>query len=102
MTKIDEIALRVAELSKDAEPIYQLQCLDGMWIDQSKESYEYNLANGYADSLRIVFTSPANTAEIEQRTAEACARAAITAWHKDTCYIFDIVEAIKHKWREYK
>ena len=28
------------------EPIYQMQMMDGKWIDQAKQSYEYNKAHG--------------------------------------------------------
>ena len=40
------------------EPIYQMQMMDGKWIDQAKQSYEYNKAHGH--TVRIVYTtSPA-------------------------------------------
>lgn len=39
--------------------------------------------------------------EADDRVAEACAKAAVAAWHQDTCHLFDIEEAIKHKWREF-
>ena len=38
------------------EPIYQMQMMDGKWIDQAKQSYEYNKAHGH--TVRIVYTTP--------------------------------------------
>jgi hypothetical protein len=38
------------------EPIYQMQMMDGKWIDQAKQSYEYNKAHG--NTVRIVYTTP--------------------------------------------
>jgi hypothetical protein len=38
------------------EPIYQMQMMDGKWIDQAKKSYEYNKAHGH--TVRIVYTTP--------------------------------------------
>jgi hypothetical protein len=37
------------------EPIYQMQMMDGKWIDQAKQSYEYNKAHGH--TVRIVYTA---------------------------------------------
>jgi hypothetical protein len=37
------------------EPIYQMQMMDGKWIDQAKQSYEYNKAHG--NTVRIVYTT---------------------------------------------
>jgi hypothetical protein len=41
------------------EPIYQMQMMDGKWIDQAKQSYEYNKAHGH--TVRIVYTTPPAT-----------------------------------------
>lgn len=41
-----------------SEPIYQLKEVSGLWRDQSKDSHEYNVANGYANMTRIVYTHP--------------------------------------------
>lgn len=38
----------------DAKPIYQYQLATGGWIDQTRDSYEYNKANG-VKGLRIVY-----------------------------------------------
>lgn len=39
---------------QDAKPIYQYQLATGGWIDQTRDSYEYNKANG-VKGLRIVY-----------------------------------------------
>jgi len=39
------------------EPIYQYQMADGSWIDQIKDSYDYNVRHGQA-TVRIVYTTP--------------------------------------------
>lgn len=44
------------EPAQQREPIYQMQMIDGKWIDQAKHSYEYNKAHGH--TVRIVYTSP--------------------------------------------
>ncbi len=51
--------LRTAiDVAEKLEPIYQMQMMDGKWIDQSKQRYEYNKAKGH--TVRIVYTtSPA-------------------------------------------
>jgi hypothetical protein len=38
------------------EPIYQMQMMDGKWIDQAEQSYEYNKAHGH--KVRTVYTTP--------------------------------------------
>ena len=38
------------------EPIYQMQMMDGKWIDQAKQSYESNKTHGH--TMRIVYTTP--------------------------------------------
>jgi hypothetical protein len=37
--------------------IYQYQMADGSWIDQIKDSYDYNVRHGQA-TVRIVYTTP--------------------------------------------
>ncbi len=39
------------------KPIYQYQMANGSWIDQTKESHDYNVRHGQA-TVRVVYTSP--------------------------------------------
>lgn len=78
-----ELELRLAEYQAQ-EPIYQIRSGDGKWVDQSKNSYEYNLYHG--QDVRVVFKAPINdrdaldkyvankTADLERQLAEAQAR----------------------------
>ena len=43
-------------LAQQQEPIYQMQMMDGKWIDQAKHSYEYNKKHG--NTVRVLYTSP--------------------------------------------
>jgi hypothetical protein len=56
----EEVACCAEVLAQPAptvqEPIYQMQMMDGKWIDQAKQSYEYNKAHGH--TVRIVYTTP--------------------------------------------
>jgi hypothetical protein len=56
--KADEAitAIKQALAAPVQEPIYQMQMMDGKWIDQAKQSYEYNKARG--NTVRIVYTTP--------------------------------------------
>ena len=45
----------------EAGPIYQMRLADGKWIDQSKESYDYNVKHGHGPYLRVVYTLPQAT-----------------------------------------
>jgi hypothetical protein len=45
------------------EPIYQMQMMDGKWIDQAKQSYESNKTHGY--TMRIVYITPPAAAKEE-------------------------------------
>jgi hypothetical protein len=47
-----------AGAAPQAQPIYQLQLGDGEWIDQNKESYDYNVKHGQA-TVRIVYAAGA-------------------------------------------
>jgi hypothetical protein len=40
------------------EPIYQHKMADGSWIDQKKQSYDYNVKHGHSAMLRVVYTTP--------------------------------------------
>lgn len=55
-------ALRAALEEPVGEPVYQLRSLgDGRWIDQTKESYDYNLKHGH--EVRVLYPSPPPPAE---------------------------------------
>jgi hypothetical protein len=41
----------------EQEPIYQYQMANGSWIDQTKESHDYNVRHGQA-TVRVVHTAP--------------------------------------------
>ena len=43
----------IAELESQ-EPIYQYQNPSGEWIDQAKESYDYNVRHGHTN-LRVLY-----------------------------------------------
>ncbi len=51
-------AIEAAALKKLKQqvPVYQLQLPDGGWIDQTKESFEYNKANGWP--IRTLYAAP--------------------------------------------
>jgi hypothetical protein len=68
-----EINRRQGDASQPApvqEPIYQMQMMDGKWIDQAKQSYEYNKAHG--NTVRIVYTTPpaAQPAPVQEPVAK--------------------------------
>lgn len=44
--------------AEDGEAIYQHRMADGSWIDQTKQSYEYNVKHGHSALLRVVYTTP--------------------------------------------
>jgi hypothetical protein len=46
----------IAELESQ-EPIYQYQLASGAWIDQTKESHDYNVRHGQA-TVRVLNTHP--------------------------------------------
>ncbi len=46
----------IAELESQ-EPIYQYQLASGAWIDQTKESHDYNVRHGQA-TVRVLYTHP--------------------------------------------
>lgn len=39
-----------------AEPVYQLQGADGRWIDQTRQSYDYNAA--HRNTVRVLYAAP--------------------------------------------
>lgn len=51
----------------DAAPVFQLKMSDGSWIDQTEESYQYNVSNGHGPVVRILYTQPS---ESSNRIAE--------------------------------
>ncbi len=61
-------AIKQALAAPVQEPIYQMQMMDGKWIDQAEQSYEYNKAHGH--TVRIVYTSPPTTQPAPELVAE--------------------------------
>ena len=63
MIWVTEKGKRIVDLLKEAlaqpeqEPIYQYQLANGSWIDQTKESHDYNVRHGQA-TVRVVYTRP--------------------------------------------
>ena len=51
------IALRAAITQPVQEPVYQYQLANGNWIDQAKESYDYNVKLGQA-VVRVLYATP--------------------------------------------
>jgi len=50
--------LRAAQAAQAAQvPIYQYQLANGNWIDQTKESHDYNVRHGQA-TVRILYAAP--------------------------------------------
>jgi hypothetical protein len=79
MLKADEAitSLRQAiEQAEKQEPvaIYQYQLASGSWIDQTKNSYDYNVRHGQA-TVRVVYTTPqpqqAEKQDVEQSSTES-------------------------------
>lgn len=56
-----------------SEPIYQLQRADGSWIDQTEQSYRYNLQSA-SNKVRIVYAAP-------QPSAKAVTDVHESDWH---------------------
>jgi len=54
---ITVIKQALAQPAPVQEPIYQCQLANSSWIDQTKESYDYNVRHGQA-TVRIVYTTP--------------------------------------------
>ena len=50
-------ALRAAIAQPAQEPVYQYQLANGQWIDQAKESYDYNVKLGQA-VVRVLYAAP--------------------------------------------
>ena len=48
------------KLREQNDPIYQLRCSDGAWIDQNEQSYKYNLEHGH--TVRKLYEHPAPSA----------------------------------------
>ena len=55
------IAAYETKLREQNEPIYQLRCRDGTWIDQNEQSYKYNLEHGH--TVRKLYEHPAPSAQ---------------------------------------
>ena len=79
----------LAELSKDAKPLGTA----GQLMD------DYVLAKSGLPEDTLLFTRPANTAEIEQRVAEAIAKMINTADTYEAAFLADKVTV--GKWREH-
>lgn len=80
-TQIAELKAKLAEAElkplaqPEGEPvaIYQYQMANGSWIDQDKQSYDYNVRHGEAN-VRIVYTHPApfTPKDIVEKCAQVC------------------------------
>ena len=53
------------------EPVYQYQLANGNWIDQTKESYDYNVKHGNAN-VRALFATPQEAAAQPSQAVEHC------------------------------
>lgn len=81
------------ELAKGNEPVYQFRPECDNWIDCSPVFFE-----SWRGEKRIVYPLPPTASQIEQETAEACARV-----YLDTYDLTDIAEAIRSgAWKEFK
>jgi hypothetical protein len=59
--------------SVEGEPVYQYQKADGSWIDQAKDSYDYNVQHG-SSRVRVLYTRP-QPGQAERQALEAgCCR----------------------------
>ena len=54
-----------APSTSSADPIYQYQLANGNWIDQPKESYDYNVKHGQA-TVRVVYLAAPSTSQTKQ------------------------------------
>ena len=68
-----ELATALEAQQAGGEPVYQYQKADGSWVDQSEQSYQYNLDHG-ATNLRVLYTRPAPVQQVDA-PAEAVAAA---------------------------
>jgi hypothetical protein len=53
--------------------IYQYQKGDGSWIDQEKQSYDYNVKHGHA-TVRVVYTTPQQRKPLTDKQIEVAAK----------------------------
>lgn len=56
---LDAVTKNIVEamerLAAQQEPVYQYQLASGAWIDQAKDSYDYNVKHGQ-DTVRVLYT----------------------------------------------
>ena len=62
-------AICEASLARVVEPVYQYQLANGNWIDQTKESYDYNVKHGNAN-VRALFATPQEAAAQPSQAVE--------------------------------
>lgn len=96
----------LAELSKDAAPVIASEQKPVAWvdvIDRHEGPYNFNGLELLDSGKHLLFTSPPNTADIEQRVAEACANVLERlAWRVKPASANEVAEELRSgKWREY-
>ena len=104
LSKVEEECALLAELRKDAAPVIASEQKPVAWvdvIDRHEGPYNFNGLELLDSGKHLLFTSPPNTADIEQRVAEACEKLCVENHGKGddaACCAYDIREG---KWREY-
>jgi hypothetical protein len=89
-------AIKQARSAPVQEPvaIYQYQLASGSWIDQTKNSYDYNVRHGQA-TVRIVYTTPpAQPAPVQEPVAYRGRLASGSYWYCNTPQFFDNAEPL--------
>jgi hypothetical protein len=78
-------AIKEALAQPEQEPIYQYQMANGSWIDQTKESHDYNVRHGQA-TVRVVHTTPPQLKQEQEPvatvTSETGADITMSWWHE--------------------
>ena len=87
---ITSLRQAIAEL-ESKEPIYQYQLASGAWIDQTKESHDYNVRHGQA-TVRVLYTHPPQRTWVGLTDEEICM---FSMWldSKPDATVFTAIEA---------
>ena len=100
------IAVTVTKLFTHPAPVIASEQKPVAWvdvIDRHEGPYNFNGLELLDSGKHLLFTSPPNTADIEQRVAEACANVLERlAWRVKPASANEVAEELRSgKWREY-
>lgn len=93
----------LAELRKDAAPVIASEQKPVAWvdvIDRHEGPYNFNGLELLDSGKHLLFTSPPNTADIEQRVAEACAKLIVSDNGKCDSHVI-ASQLVCGEWRKY-